>query len=206
MHVLLYGIFNLVDLFLRLYVWACHGMARKELYEPAARLFHTSFSSNGRLYVRGGRTVHFETGSEDDLIKLRSCIEQFDPCREVWLQLKTAGTPHPGLLFTACASVGENVYMYGGRSGKRREAVLSKLNLKTLTWSQLSPETAGGPMRKCFCGLIIVHDKLVVILIGGGGFPTGPIQPQATFTRDTRYSDGRGWSNEIHEFNISQGI
>ena len=178
-------------------------MATQELYEPASRFYHASFSSNGRQYVWGGRTVDFETGSEDDLIKLGSCIEQFDPRHEVWRQLNTAGTPHPGLSYAACASVGENVYMYGGVSWKGPEGVLSKLNLKTLTWSQLSPETAGGPMRKHGCGLIIVHDKLVVI--GGYGIPTGPIQPQATFIRNTRATDGRGWSNEIHEFNISQG-
>ena len=182
-------------------MWACHGMAahNKKLYEPTARLIHLSITSNDRLYVWGGRTVDFETGSED-----ARCIEQFDPCHEVWCQLNTAGTPHPGLSQAACASVGDNVYMYGGHGGKRTEGVLSKLNLKTLTWSQLSPEaTAGGPMRKGGCGLIIVHDKLVVI--GGYGFPTGPIQPQATIIRDTEFTDGRGWSNEIHEFNISQG-
>ena len=118
-----------------------------------------------------------------------------------WRQLNTAGTPHPGLSSAACVSDGvENVFTYGGSSGKRPEGVLSRLNLETLTWSQLSPETAGGPMRKTGCGLIIVQDKLV--LIGGYGDPTGPIQPQV---RDTRYTDGRGWSNEIHEFNMSQG-
>ena len=179
-------------------------MATQESYEPASRFYHASFSANGRQYVWGGRTVDFDTGSEDALIKLGSCIERFDPCHEVWRQLNTAGTPHPGLDGAACASVGENVYMYGGYDGKSSdEAVLSKLNLKTLTWSQLSPETAGGPMRKNSCGLIIVHDKLVVI--GGFGIPTGPIQPQTTFIRDLQFTDGRGWSNEIHEFNISQG-
>ena len=175
----------------------------QESYEPASRFWHASFSSNGRQYVWGGRTVDFETGSVDARIKLGSCIEQFDPCHEVWRQLNTAGTPHPGLVGVACASVGENVYMYGGASLKRFEGVLSKLNLKTLTWSQLGPEAAGGQMRKDGSGLIIVHDKLVVI--AGFGIPTGPIQPQATFIRDTRSIDGRGWSNEIHEFNISQG-
>ena len=178
-------------------------MATQEVYEPAARFWHASFSLNNRVYVWGGRTVNFETGSEANEIKLRSCIEQFNSDLEVWRQLNTAGTPHPGLYSAACVSDGENVFIYGGYSGKRYEGVLSRLNLKTLTWSQLSPETAGGPMRKSDCGLIIVQDKLV--LIGGYGYPTGPIQPQATFVRDTRYTDGRGWSNEIHEFNMSQG-
>ena len=177
------------------------NMATQEVYEPAARFFHVCFSLNNRLYVWGGRTVGFETGSEADKIKLGSCIEQFNPDLEAWRQLNTAGTPHPGLSGAACVSDGENVFTYGGHSGKRFEGVLSRLNLETLTWSQLSPETAGGPMRKSSCGLIIVQDKLV--LIGGYGVPTGPIQPQATL--DTRFTDGKGSSNEIHEFNMSQG-
>ena len=147
--------------------------------------------------------MKFETGSEADNIKLGSCIEQFNPDLEVWRQLNTAGTPHPGLSGAACVSDDKNVFTYGSSSGKRYEGVLSRLNLETLTWSQLSPETAGGLMRKYGCGLIIVRDKLV--LIGGRGIPTGPIQPQATFARDTRFTDGSGWSNEVHEFNMSQG-
>ena len=178
-------------------------MARQQVFSPAPRLLHVSFSAKRLLYVWGGWTVDFEAGSEADRIKLRTCIEQFDPDLEVWRQLNTAGTPHPGVLSAACVSDGENVFMYGGYSGKRFEGVLSKLNLEILTWSQLSPETAGGPMRKESCGLIIIQDKLV--LIGGYGIPTGPIQPQATFVKNTKFTDGRGWSNEIHEFNTSQG-
>ena len=180
------------------------GMERHQAYEPAPRLYHVSFPAAKRLlYVWGGRTVDFETGSEADEIKLRSCIEQFNPVLEDWRQLNTAGTPHPGLDSAACVSDGENVFTYGGYSGKGFEGVLSKLNLETLTWSQLSPETAGGPMRKAGCRLIIVQKKL--ILIGGYGIPAGPIQPQATFVLNIRSTDERGWSNEIHEFNTSQG-
>ena len=183
--------------------WSARLMARQQAYEPVSRLFHISFPAKRLLYVWGGQTVDIETGSEAVKIKLKSCIEEFNPDLEVWRQLNTAGTPHPGLSYAACVSDGENVFMYGGSSAKRREGVLSRLNLETLTWSQLSPETAGGPMRKGGCGLIIVQDKLV--LIGGYGIPTGPIQPQATFVRNTMFTDVKGYSNEIHEFNMSQG-
>ena len=180
-------------------------MARQQAYEPAPRLLHVSFSAKRQLYLWGGQTVEFETDLETYNIKLGRCIEQFDADFEDWRQLNTAGTLHSGLVNAACVSVGESVITYGGHNGKRYEGVLSRLNLETLTWSQLSPETAGGPMRKAGCGLIIVQDKLV--LIGGHAIPTGPIQPQATlnFVRDTRFTDGSGWTNEIHEFNMSQG-
>ena len=173
----------------------------QQLNEPAARFYHAAVAVEGRVYVRGGRTADYDSGSEDEKIKLASCIEQFDPYLEVWRQLNTTGTQHVGLECPCCMSLGEHVYMYGGFSGNRYEGVLSCLNVKTLTWSQLCPETRGGPMRKCGCGMVIfLGDKVAVI--GGYGIRTGPTQPGATFTR---YTDERGWSNEFHVFDISQG-
>ena len=173
-------------------------MATREVYEPTARLYTTFISTPRHLYLWGGRTVTFETGSEDAKIQKASCIEQFDPYLEVWRQLNTTGTPHPGLAGAACASVADQLYMYGGHSGKRREGVLSLLSLKTLTWSQLCQEaTAGGPMRKADCGMVSFHgDQLAVV--GGYGTPTGPTQHGASLIR--------GWTNEVHIFNINQGI
>ena len=95
--------------------------------------------------------------------------------------------------------------MYGGSSRKRREGVLSLLNLETLTWSQLSQEdTAGGPMRKDSCGMVCFHgDQLAVI--GGYGYLTGPTQPGASFIKNTNFTDGRGWTNEVHIYDINRG-
>ena len=200
-------------------------MATKELYEPSARFLHSAFSIDRRVYVRGGRTDDFESGSEDGKLELANsieqfgpfldggeggklelanAIEQFDPFLEVWRQLKTtAGTPHPGLAGAACVSFGENVYMYGGYSGKRDVGALSCLNVKSLTWSLLCPErVAGGPMRKEVCGIVMFHrDKLAVI--GGAGYPSGPAQAGSMFIKTDK--NGMGWTNEFHVFNIGQG-
>ena len=181
-------------------------MATKELYEPSARFLHFAFSIDRRVYVRGGRTDDFESGSEDGKLELANSIEQFDPFLEVWRQLKTTvGAPHPRLSGAACVSFGENVYMYGGYSGKRNEeGALSCLNVKSLTWSLLCPEeVAGGPMRKDSCGIVIFHgDKLAVI--GGYGYPNGTAQPGSKFIKKTG-ANGGGWTNEFHIFNIGQG-
>ena len=179
-------------------------MATLKLYEPAARLSHASCSIDSGVFVRGGRTRDFESGSRNARIKLANVIELFDPFLEVWRQLNTTGTPHPGLYFAACASVADDVYMYGGDSGERFEGVLSYFDTKKLTWSQLCPEaTAGAPMRKCGCGLIIVHDNIIVI--GGYGIPTGPTQLGASFIKNNKRTDGSGWTNEIHSFSICIG-
>ena len=179
-------------------------MASKKLYEPAARFAHVSFSVEGKVYLWSGMTQNLESGSNDDRTKLSNCIERLDPYLEVWSRLNTAGTPHPGLVIAACASYGEHVYMYGGRKNNF-EGVLTCLNVKTLIWSRLCPAgTAEGPMVKAACGMVhFHHDKLAVI--GGYGLPSGPTQPGSSFIRDTNKTDGRGWTNEIHVFNLSQG-
>ena len=172
--------------------------------EPAARFYHASCSIESGVLVRGGRTLDLESGSKDSRIKLAKVIELFDPYLEVWRQLNTTGTPHPGLEVAACASVADYVYMYGGHSGERIEGVLSYFDMKKLTWSQLCPEaTAGAPMRKFGCGLFIVNENIIVI--GGYGFPTGPTQLGENFINDTKFSDGGGWTNEVHLFSIGQG-
>ena len=179
-------------------------MATLKLYEPAARYYHASCSIESGVLVRGGRTRDLESGSKDARTKLANIIELFDPYLEVWRQLNTTGTPHPGLYFAACASVADDVYMYGGHSGKKIEGVLSYFDMKKLTWSQLCPEaTAGAPMRKCGCGLIIVQEN--VIVIGGYGYPTGPTQLGASFIKNPNVSDSSGWTNEVHSFNVGQG-
>ena len=196
------------DSFLSLVACVFSSMATRELYEPTARLHPAFISTPRHLYLWSGRTVTFETGSEDARIQEARCIEQFDPYLEVWRQLNTTGTPHPGLSSVACASIADldQMYMYGGSGGKRYEGVLNLLSLKTLTWSQLSQEaTAGGPMRKYSCGMVSFHgDQLAVI--GGYGIPTGPTQHGASFIRSTNATDGAGWTNEVHIFNINQGI
>ena len=59
-------------------------------------------------------------------------------------------------------------------------------------------------MRKVGCGMVsFLHNKLAIF--GGYGIPRGPTQPGAMFTRDTRFTDGSGWSNELHVFNITEG-
>ena len=84
--------------------------------------------------------------------------------------------------------------------------VLSRLNIKTLTWTPLCPEAiVGGPMKKYGSGMFMFKYGDKVAVIGGYGYPTGPTQPGATFIRDTRYTDGSGWSNEFHVLDISQG-
>ena len=59
-------------------------------------------------------------------------------------------------------------------------------------------------MGKIACGMVYFHhDKLAVI--GEFGIPTGPVQPGSSFIRYTKFTDGRGWTNEVHVFDLGQG-
>ena len=184
---------------------------RSDLYEPSSRFWHVATSvsdgSISQVIVWGGETTEFYTNDVMRIQQLASVFEQFDVHTEVWCQRYTRGSPHPGLSAATCTSLGNNLFLYGGYCYGTRlvNGVLSCLDTKTLTWSQLCPAgIAGGPMRKAGCGMVhFHHDKLAVI--GGYGFLSGPTQPGSTFIRDTRFTDGRGWTNEVHIFDLIQG-
>ncbi len=58
-------------------------------------------------------------------------------------------------------------------------------------------------MRKSECQMIYYNDSLIVI--GGYGIPSGELQSGSQFTKRKHQQDGRGWTNEIHKYHISQG-
>ena len=57
-------------------------------------------------------------------------------------------------------------------------------------------------MPKYGCGMIAFRNNLIVI--GGYGVPQRRTEPQS-FIKATGYTDGRGWTNEFHIYNLSEG-
>ena len=51
---------------------------------------------------------------------------------------------------------------------------------------------------------MIAFDKKL-LLFGGYGILSGPTQPYATFIKDRKFTDGRGWTNELHLFDLKEG-
>ena len=136
---------------------------------------------------------------------LVSSVHSFDGLLESWYPEDTGGVPPPGLYSGACASDGHHVYAYGGHDGSAYQGSLHQLNTRTRTWKQLS---STGPMRKTGCGMVSYGSKLV--LFGGygipsDGIPSDPTQPGAEFVKISTYSDGRGWTNELHTFDLIKG-
>ena len=170
--------------------------------EPHSRFWHSAVSVQGKIYVRGGSTPKFDT--DEGKRELATTIEEYDSVNQVWHQLKTTGTFHPGLSAVACTAFGDYMYAYGGSDGSELHAVLSQLDMKTLVWTQLSLEAGDGPMRKDACG-IVYFDGNKLAVIAGYADPSGPIQQGSTFILNEFFNEGSGWTNEFHVFDIMEG-
>ena len=171
-------------------------------YEPLPRIFHVSQSVGSKLLVQGGRTKDF---SEKSRQHLSSVVETFDQYSELWEQRQVEGVaPSPGTYGAASASLHDDLFSFGGWDDEKYFNGLHRLDTKTWRWCQLSPQNAeGAPMPKCGCGMISFGDNLGVF--GGHGIPRGPTEPRS-FIKDTRSTDGRGWTNEFHIYHLKEGV
>ena len=171
-------------------------------YEPLPRYGHCVIPVNGKLYAWGGR---IQDWSENSRKNLASALETFDPYVELWENQSTTGVLPPGLIDGACTAIGESMYNYGGTDGWSYFNTFHQLGTARRQWREVEVHNPSeGPIAKAACAMISYDgDKLV--LIGGYGIPTGPIQPGSTFIRDSRYTDGRGWTNELHLFHLREG-
>ena len=161
--------------------------------EPAARWSCSSALVGEKFCVWGGRTRTFPQG-------LASSVHSFDPFLVRWAENQCRGDPPPGLYYSASASAGRYLYVYGGTDGSKFYNSLHQLDTETWTWKLLSND---GPMKKVACGMTIYDGK--VVLFGGCGFQSGPVQPGAEFIQNMNSSDGRGWTNELHSFDLREG-
>ena len=171
-------------------------------YEPIPRVCHVSQSVGSRVVVQGGRIKNF---SDKNKQQLSSVVEVFDPYSELWEQREVQGdTPSHGTYLAASASLHGDLFVFGGMDGRNFFNKLHRLNTKTWCWYQLSPQNAeGAPMPKFSCHMILFGECLGVF--GGFGLPREPMEPQSLI-RSTRYTDGSGWTNEFHIYNLKLGV
>ena len=170
-------------------------------YEPLPRFCHNSSRAGSKVVVQGGRTKDFSGKSRQHL---SSVVEIFDPYSESWEQRPVTGdAPSPGTYAAASASLHDDLFSFGGTDGSRPFNTLHRLDTEKLCWSQVSPQNAdGAPMPKYGCGIIALGSGLGVL--GGYGVPRGPTEPRS-FIKHTGFTDGRGWTNEFHIYNLLQG-
>ena len=173
-------------------------MAASADYEPLPRRSHISGRVGSLAVVQGGLTVDF---SEESKQHLSSVVEIFDPYSESWEQRQVEGNaPSPGTYVAASASLHDDLFSFGGFDGSQHFNTVHRLDTKTWCWSQVSPQNAdGAPMPKIGSGIIAIRNSLVVF--GGRGRPRGPTEPQSFI----KFFGGRGWTNEFHIYNLSEG-
>ena len=167
--------------------------------EPYPRYGHLSAAVEGKFCVWGGHTNNF--WEERD--RIISSFDSFDPLKECWTSKSCSGlrSGRHGTINCASASVGRFIYMYGGSDEVKWHSSLYRLNTRSGKWKELS---GIGPMKKVGCSMVATSEKLV--LFGGDGFSSGPLQPGAKFVRCKRIADGRGATNELHVFDLKEGI
>ena len=176
--------------------------ADARLYEPSPRIGHNDCSISDNIYVCFGST---EDSSATARRELSRQVEVYDCYSKTWIQRKTTGTPPPGLFNGACTSIKNKLYSYGGGydGDSQYTGTLSQLDTSTMEWKLLTSDI--GPMKKQGAGMIALKNGNVSVL-GGDGIPTSPTQPGSSFVRNSNSSDGSGWTNEFHIFNISNGM
>ena len=130
--------------------------------------------------------LHYVLRGSDPAVQATT-IGIFNPTNEEWTLQPTTGTPPPGLANGGCASIGNDLYCFGGSNGSSDFNDLHKLNLETFHWSKVHPrnDQTNWPMPKDGCGFAAV-DKRTLCCFGG-------------FTKDS------GWTNEIHLYDVQEG-
>ena len=182
-------------------------MASPSLYQPSPRFYHRAAQVRHKTYLWGGRTEDFLTTGRKTL---PFEMETFDTYSETWTKKTVTGAPPPGLCSGGFAVAAEKLYHFGGNDGHSPYSSLHSLNTVTLEWRELqSKNPADQPMPKSGHGMVTYHEETVgvtsVAVFAGYGKPTTPIQSGSTFIQDTKRT-GWGWTNELHLFNLTNGM
>ena len=163
-----------------------------------------SCQRGSKVLVHGGRSEDY---SENTKQRLTFVVELFDRCSKSWQQKEVTGpAPAPGVYGAASASVDDDLFTFGGQDDSVVYNTLHRLK-NSSQWIELCPlnQNPESPMAKIGAGVVAISENIAVM--GGYGVPHGPTQPGSSFTGDTRLrSDGAGWTNEFHMYNLKDGM
>ena len=171
--------------------------------ESSPRFLHCAAQVGENCYLWGG---HF---SGKDQKSPTLSLQTFHPINGMWETKTTTGDAPFGLLDGACTTVSKSLYHFGGNDGNQFYNSLHCLECDTLQWSELHT-SASRPMPKSGCGIVTYLEEALsaasLIVFAGYGKPVSPTEPGARFIPETRFSGWRGWTNEMHLFNLKKGM
>ena len=134
-----------------------------------------------------------------------SYCEVFDGDSREWIRMDTVGSNPEAYQHFSTTSIGDHIYYYGGYDGTTCTDQLFELDTQTMKFKELLPRNSNeGPMKKKNCGLVSLRNERL-LACGGYGIPT-TTQPGSRFVPDTTRTDGRGWTNELHCYDIKSGM
>ena len=163
-------------------------------HEPVGRWGHCSAIVDGKQYTYGG---HCGAGGTPTL----TTVNIFDPTTELWQETPTSGEPPPGFVAGSCASIGPNIYHFGGIVSGRNYNTIHQFDTRVLKWSPVTATNPKeGPITKRDAGMISYCEKLLVIS-GGYGELTDQSLPGREYVPDPD-REGEGWTNEVHCFHV----
>ena len=181
-------------------------------YEPQPRFAHISQSVGRRVAVQGGQTKNW---SEESMKHLTAVVEVLDLSSETWEQKKVAGHAPPPGTQSAASAILQDLFTFGGWNGRQYFNTLRRLNFTTWRWVIVaSPQnTPGAPTPKRDCGMVAFGAENLAVF-GGYGTPQqalvgGETRRQQTvpsFVKSRATTDNQGWLNELHTFNLAEGI
>mmetsp|Transcript_26134 Transcript_26134/g.39552 ORF Transcript_26134/g.39552 Transcript_26134/m.39552 type:complete len:371 (+) Transcript_26134:91-1203(+) len=133
--------------------------------KPPVRVAHAQAAVDHSVYVFGGRAgITMKEMAMNDLYQLDTTTRQ-------WKLIETKGTPPTARSFHRMISIGDNLYVFGGCGEEGRLADLHKLDLTTLTWSNLGASSLlrgrGGPNL-----LKLQNDQKLAVVAGFAGEET----------------------------------
>ena len=147
----------------------------------------------------GGFVEDFRNHNDE----LKRTINSYNSFNETWSLFHAGGSPPLGIYVCASTALSKNVYCFGGCKGPGYQGSLHKWDSSTMSWNQLKEHDGEGPMKKANCAMISHNEE--ILLFGGYGTTTGPIQQGSQFIVNTNTTDGSGWTNELHSFNLQEG-
>ena len=179
-------------------------MASSFLYQPSPRFLHCAAQLGEKTYLWGGHTQDFSASGRKTL---SSELNTFDAFSETWNTRIATGTPPPELYGGGCTVIDNSLYYFGGTDGYSYYNSLHCINSVTAEWKELSSQhPVNQPMPKSGFGIVTYTDTASLAVFAGYGIPYCPTQAGAKFVQSTKYSDGRGWTNEFHLFNLTNGM
>ena len=180
------------------------GQQEGDFSEPEPRRQACGTVVQGKFILYRGLQESFKKLNLHNFPRV-SEVHDFNHSPPAWETRQTTGPTPQAVHGSACTCIGPDLYVFAGRTASQYTNELHAFNTVEALWRQLCPRNPSeGPMRKAFCGMIAI-DATTLVIVAGRGFLSGDIQPGSRFVKDTHLSDGSGWTNELHTYNLNIG-